>query len=99
MAHIDELSAGVAESIDILQRILNDIESNLPTITAILKNTEQGSRDIPQITESVTLSIQEARKEIENVDSVIESLKKNIFIRGNLPPEPVGKNTDADLRR
>jgi len=99
LAQVKEIGEGVADSIDILKRILNDIENNMPAISAILENAEQGSRDIPQITESVTQGIQEARDEIENVDSVIESLKKNILIRGNLPPEPVGKSTDADLRR
>jgi phospholipid/cholesterol/gamma-HCH transport system substrate-binding protein len=99
LAQVKEIGEGVTDSIVILKRILSDIENNMPAISAILKNAEQGSRDIPQIAGSVAQGIQEARDEIENVDSIIESLKKNILIRGNLPPEPVGKNTDADLRR
>lgn len=108
-AVIDELTSAIAqtseplvkinESVVILKRILSDIENNMPAITAILQNVEQGSRDFPDITQSVSQGIQEARQEIENVDKVIQSLQKNILIRGNIPPEPVGKNTDANLRR
>jgi phospholipid/cholesterol/gamma-HCH transport system substrate-binding protein len=99
MDQFKEIGEGVAESIGILKRILVDIENSMPAVTAILQNAEQGSGDIPQITQSVTMGIQEARQEIENVDKIIQSLEKNILIRGNLPPEPVGENTDADLRR
>jgi hypothetical protein len=71
----------------------------MPAITAILQNAKKGSQDIPHITQSVSQGIQDARQEIENVDTIIQSLQKNILIRGNIPPEPVGQNTDADLRR
>jgi phospholipid/cholesterol/gamma-HCH transport system substrate-binding protein len=108
-AVVDELKSAIAqtreplvkidESIIILKRILSDIENNMPAITAILQNVEQGSQDFPDITQSVSQGIREARQEIENVDKVIQSLQKNILIRGNIPPEPVGKNTDANLRR
>ena len=108
-AVVDELKSAIAqtseplvkinESVVILKRILSDIENNMPAITAILQNVEHGSRDLPDITQSVSQGIQEARQEIENVDKVIQSLQKNILIRGNIPPEPVGKNTDANLRR
>lgn len=99
VAQIEEISKGVADSIELLKRILADIETNMPAVTTILQNAKEGSHDIPAITESVSMGIQEARKEIENVDGILESLKKNILIRGNLPPEPVGRNTDAGLRR
>ena len=82
----------------LLKNILTEIEKNLPNIQAILENAEKGSRDVPEITTSVTHIIQEARDEIENMDKVIQSLQNNFLIKPNLPPEPVGENTDAGLR-
>ena len=99
LAGIPEITAGVAESAALLKNILSEIEKNLPNIQAILENAEMGSRDIPEITTSVTRVIQEARDEIENVDKVIQSLQNNFLIKPNLPLEPVEKNTDAGLRR
>jgi len=99
IVQLKDTRKGIADGLEILKRILTDIENNMPTITTILQNAEQGSQDVPHITQSVSQGIQEARQEIENVDKIIQSLEKNILIRGNLPPEPVGKNTDADLRR
>jgi phospholipid/cholesterol/gamma-HCH transport system substrate-binding protein len=96
---VKEITDGVAESVAVLKNILTEIEKNMPTLQAILGNVEKGSRDVPQITTSVTRIIQEARDEIENVDKVIHSLQNNFLIRPNLPPEPVGENTDAGLRR
>ena len=99
IVQLKETRESIAEGLDILKRILVDIENNMPTITNILQNAEKGSQDVPHITQSVAQGIQEARQEIENVDKIIQSLEKNILIRGNLPPEPVVENTDADLRR
>ncbi len=96
---VKEITDGVAESVAILKNILTEVEKNMPNIEAILINAEKGSRDVPEITTSATRIIQEARDEIENVDKVIQSLQNNFLIKPNLPPEPVGENTDAGLRR
>lgn len=90
---------GVTESVAILKDILVEIENNMPTIKAILENIEKGSQDVPEITTSTARGIQEIRAGVENVDKVFQSLQKNFLIRPNLPPEPVGENTDAGLRR
>ncbi len=99
LVDVKEITHGVTASVTVLQNILVELEKNLPTIAAILQNAEKGSRDVPEITTSVTRIIQEARDEIENVDKVIQSLQNNFLIKPNLPPEPVGENTDAGLRR
>ena len=99
LSGVKEITDGVSESVALLKNILTEIEKNMPAIQTILENTEKGSRDVPEITTSVTRIIQEARDEIENVDKVIQSLQNNFLIRPNLPPEPVGENTDAGLRR
>jgi phospholipid/cholesterol/gamma-HCH transport system substrate-binding protein len=99
LAGVKEITDGVTESVALLKNILTEVEKNMPNIRAILENAEKGSRDVPEITTSVTRIIQEAREEIENVDKVIQSLQNNFLIRPNLPPDPVGENTDAGLRR
>lgn len=99
LAGAQEVTRGVAESVAILKNILAEIETSMPTIKAILVNVEKGSQDVPEITTSTTRFIQEVRDGVENVDKVFQSLQKNILIKPNLPPEPVGENTDAGLRR
>lgn len=96
---VKEITDGITESVGLLKNILIEFEKNLPHIQAILENAEKGSQDVPEITTSVTHIIQEARDEIENVDKVIQSLQNNFLIKPNLPPEPVGENTDAGLRQ
>jgi phospholipid/cholesterol/gamma-HCH transport system substrate-binding protein len=99
LAGVEELTMGVTESAAILKNILLEIETNMPTLKAILKNVEKGSQDVPEITTSTTRGIQEIRDGVENADKVFQSLQKNVLIKPNLPPEPVGENTDAGLRR
>lgn len=94
-----QVGEGILKSIDRLKVIMLKIDANMATVKSILDNVEVGSRDIPQLTDSVSKTIQGARDEIENVDKIIQSLQKNILIRSNLPPEPIGENTDAGLRR
>lgn len=99
LSGVKKITTDLEESVALINRILMEIEGNMPTIKAILENAEKGSRDVPEITTSVTRIIQEARDEIENVDKVIQSLQNNFLIKPNLPPEPITENTDAGLRR
>lgn len=99
LAGIEEVTRGVTESVAILKNILAEIETNMPTIKAILENVETGSQDVPEITTSTARGIQEIRDGVEKADKVVQSLQKNVLIRSNLPPETVGENTDAGLRR
>ncbi len=99
LAGVEKLTMSVTESVAILKDILVEIETNMPTIKAILENVEKGSQDVPEITTSTTKFIQEVRDGVENVDKVFQSLQKNFLIKPNLPPEAVGENTDAGLRR
>jgi phospholipid/cholesterol/gamma-HCH transport system substrate-binding protein len=99
LGDVNEITRGITESVVVLNNILVELEKNLPAIAAILNNAQKGSRDVPEITTSVTRFIREARDGVENVDKVIQSLQNNFLIKPNLPPEPVGENTDAGLRR
>jgi len=99
LAGVEDVTRGVTESVAILKDILVQLETNMPTIKAILENVEKGSQDVPEITTSTITGIQEIRDGVENVDKVFQSLQKNVLIKSNLPPEAVGENTDAGLRR
>jgi phospholipid/cholesterol/gamma-HCH transport system substrate-binding protein len=99
LAGVEEVTRGVIEDVAILKNILAEIENALPTMKAILENVEKGSQDVPVITTSTARGIQEIRDGVEKADKVFQSLQKNVLIRSNLPPEPVGENTDAGLRR
>ena len=89
---------GVVENVNQIKKILEDVEENLRTFRVIVQNIEESSFDMPQVTESTLEGINEIRDSVDNINKVAESLKKNFLIRSNLPPEPVGKTTDAGLR-
>lgn len=95
---IRKAGGGIVENVNQIKKILEDVEENLRTFKVILKNVEESSFDMPQITESTREGINEIRDSIDNINKIAESLKKNFLIRPNLPPEPVGKTTDAGLR-
>jgi len=98
LAQIDGLRAGLAHNMALIQDLLEVMQANMPRLESILKNVEQGSRNIPELSSSAVQGIKEARAELEKVDDIIQALQKNFLIRSNLPPEPVGRNTDANLR-
>ncbi len=95
---ITEMREGVTETIQRVNNILATVEANINKLGAIMANAEEGSYDIPRITESARDGIQEIREGVENIDEVVQSLQQNMLIRSNLPPDPVGQNTDAGLR-
>jgi hypothetical protein len=50
------------------------------------------------VTGSVKNGVNEIRAAVENIDSVVQSLQKNVLIRSNLPPAPKGEGVDTGLR-
>ena len=86
------------DNIIMIKKMLIRVEESLFTLKTILANLEKGSYDIPDITRSATEGILEVRDGMENIDDVVDSLRKNFLIRSNLPPGPEGKNIDAGLR-
>lgn len=95
---IQNVGEGLTENIAQLKGILKEVKDNLDAFKLILNNLEKASYDVPTITRSTAQGIDEVRESIENIDKVVKSLQQNFLIRPNLPPEPVGKNTDAGLR-
>jgi phospholipid/cholesterol/gamma-HCH transport system substrate-binding protein len=98
LASIEEVRNGMTDSIALIRSLLEEMQTHMPKIKAILENAEKGSREIPKISSSTLETMDEVREEVENVDIIIQSLRKNFLIRSNLPPPPVVRNTDAHLR-
>ncbi|WP_300667150.1 MlaD family protein [Desulfoluna sp.] len=95
----------VPHTVDLVDRDLNkvheigvEIEKNIAVLKQILDNVEKGSRDVPTITETTVKGLAEIRVGVEHIDEVVKSLKKNLLIRGNLPPGPEVRAKDAGLR-
>ena len=95
---IQAVGEGLVENSAHLKAILKEVKENLDAFKVILNNMETASFDVPKVTRSTTEGIKEIRESVENINKVVKSLQQNFLIRPNLPPEPVGKNTDAGLR-
>ncbi|MDP2646960.1 MAG: MlaD family protein [Desulfobacterales bacterium] len=96
---IKQVGTHLSESVLQIQRILKEVEKDMQAVERILANIENGSLTVPEIMQSTKFSIQEIREGVENADKIFKSLQKNFLIRPNIPPEPVGKNIDAGLRK
>ena len=81
-----------------INAIVNQVAAVITEIKIILNNVEQGSRDVPRITHTTKEGIKEIREGVANIDKVVKSLQKNIFIRGNLPPNPKLGDVPTGLR-
>lgn len=95
----------VPHTVDLVDRDLEkvheiglEIQANIAVLKQVLDNVEEGSRDVPAITETTVKGIEEIRVGVEHIDEVVKSLKKNILIRGNLPPGPEVRARDAGSR-
>ena len=89
----------VQDNLTTIKQIGDGVLDCISSIKKILKEVEDGSTDIPEVTESTKRGVREIRDGVENIDKVVQSLQKNILIRPNLPPEPKGENVDAGLRQ
>jgi len=98
LATIQTAGSGVVDSVEALKEILDEARHSIETIQVILKNLEEGSRDIPRVTATAKEGIREIRDGVGNIDRVVKSLQRNIIIRSNLPDEPGAVDVDAGLR-
>jgi len=95
---IEEASEKTPEAMDQVQQnlnkvkhILDDAFESISRIKKTITDVESSSHEIPAITQSTRLNIQEMRDTLEKADKIIQSLQKNMIIRSNLPPEPRGE--------
>lgn len=95
---LKRFSAKASGSFLRLENILREVDVSIQSIKTILANLEEGSHDIPAILKSARHGIDEIRDSVEDADKIIQSIQKNPLIRGNLPPVPEARSTDAGLR-
>jgi len=80
------------------EKVKDDVEESLTALKAMLKNLEEGSRNVPNITRDTKNGIYKIIEGLDDINRVVKSMQKSILIRSNLPKEPEGKNIDAGLR-
>ncbi len=78
-----------------LIKILTKIDISAATLKETLNNLKKGSCDVPRVTKTTKLGVQEIREGVVNINKVVDSIKKNIFIRSNLSAEKKPEDTDA----
>jgi phospholipid/cholesterol/gamma-HCH transport system substrate-binding protein len=88
---INELSDSVANGI----QLLPDIMKKINDITHILDNVMTRMETVAERAPTMQRQVEEALTE---VNLILESLKKNFFIRHNLPQEPVPKVHVPEVR-
>ena len=88
----------VTARVDQAGKILEQIQAAAANLQVILNNVKSGSANVPKISTSFRDGVEEIRVGVEEIDRVVESMQKNVFIRSNLPPEAVPETTDADAR-
>ena len=93
-----ETGGTINEGVEQVKGILEEIRRSAGDLQTIMENIKEGSHQVPEITTSFKEGILEIRQGVEEVDRVVESLQKSVFIRGNLPPDPVPQPTDAGAR-
>jgi phospholipid/cholesterol/gamma-HCH transport system substrate-binding protein len=77
---------------------IDEIRTAVASLQVSLTNIEAGSGEVPEIARTFRIGIQEIRDGVGDIDKVVQSLQKNIFIRGNLPDVPIPQVPDAGLR-
>lgn len=77
---------------------IEEIRTAVASLQISLTNIEAGSGDVPEITRTFRIGIQEIRDGVGDIDKVVQSLQRNVLIRGNLPRVPTPQVPDAGLR-
>lgn len=98
LAAFRDTGGAINEGVEEAKQILKDIRKSTGDLQTIMENIKAGSHQVPEITTTFKEGILEIRQGVEEVDRVVESLQKNVLIRGNLPPDPVAQPTDAGAR-
>ncbi len=93
-----DTGASLNESVGQVQQILAEIQKAASDLQTIMQNIRTGSDKVPRITSTFREGVQEIRQGVEEVNRVVDSLQKNVLIRGNLPPAPEPAKTDAGAR-
>ncbi|MBU2549921.1 MAG: MCE family protein [Proteobacteria bacterium] len=71
--------------------VLGRIQDILGQLQKISRQLEKAMQDVPEIS-------QEARQGMRDVNEILDSVKKNFLIRGNLPPQPAPESHGVQVR-
>jgi len=88
----------VVLGVDQARSILEEIQASTDDLQTIMKNIKSGSYNVPRISTSFRDGVDEIREGVEQINRVVDSLQQNVFIRKNLPEEPLAKTTDLEAR-
>ena len=93
-----DTGVSVKARVDQAKDLLEEIKKSAGDLQVILENVKVGSTQIPRITTTFRDGIQEIRQGMEQIDRVVDSLQKNVFIHSHLPSEPPPENTTTGSR-
>jgi len=82
-----------------LEPILDEVRDSVSSLKKTLKEAETASHQIPGAVRIAEKDIREIRDALENADRILMSIQNSFLVKSNLPPDPQGERTDADLRR
>ena len=76
-----KINQGLGNLSDLSGRLKDDLPPVVSRAGTIAAQVEQGTRHLPEIG-------RRAREGLHDANQILESVKRNFLIRGNLPPEP-----------
>ena len=95
MDQIEPGMASVRQGAESLEAITEELENRIPTILTqvqeVLLDLERAMVNVPDISDS-------ARRGLRDVNDILESVKRNFLIRGNLPPSPRPESHGLEIR-
>lgn len=95
LEQIQTMGSHVGEALD---AVLETLHGELAKISRLVDDIEAAGKDVPAIARSTRSGIQEVRETLRELDKVVDSVQKNILIRGNIPKEAPAEALDADGR-
>lgn len=95
LATFRDTGLSVQQQVERVKVLLEDMRVAAANLKQITDDIKGGSTHIPRIATSFRDGVEEIRYGVEQLNRVVNSLQKSVFIRSNLPAEPSLGNTDA----
>ena len=86
LERIDRILGNIDKTTEQAPEIMQGLQAGIQDVRKILADVEKGSTDVPEVTRAAKQGIGEARDSLKNVDGVVQSIKKNPFIRLKYSP-------------
>jgi methyl-accepting chemotaxis protein len=95
---LDNLSQSAGATKDITGRVKRQTPEIMGQVDDILEKLQEVSRLLSQAMQNVPEISDRAREGMRDVNDILESVKKNFLIRGNLPKKPEPKTHGLEIR-